>query len=216
MYKPIESQRFFTFEKRYSQINWGSLRAVVEAHKEQLQYWYILPCRMLVSDSHFSFPVIAFTSMLVDALSQFEAGSAQSSRTLFLSYLRRHIPETAASISPPIQTSHGPISDGADALYSGIRCGILHEAHAPLYTGISEQRTLLVIEPTGFATYDNGSPCPVVSVCPRIYFETVNQLAEDYWQLLLDPTPGHNPLRTDFARKIKLSFGKSISTNPAT
>ncbi len=203
MYHPVLNTRYFTFDKRYSDINWNSFADVVEAYRQQIEYWYILPCLELMKNRHFGFPVVALTSMLVDTLSQYESGALNSSKELFKKFLRKNIPQTGVCFPAPIKTAKGEIKDGADALYHGIRCGILHEAHSAIYTTLTEQNDIIVYNPTGVATYDDGSDCPVVSVAPNRYFEKVNAVASHYLNTLLNPNFTHDSLRQSFKKNLK-------------
>jgi hypothetical protein len=208
MYHPVQT-RLFAPDTPYGSIDWNSLRHVVASHKLQLASWYIDPCVTLLKNGHHGFAVVALTSMLVDCLSQYQAGLPESDKCEFKNFLKANIPLAADSFRVPIRAQFGtrliPVTCAADALYTGIRCGILHEAHPTLYTAITGDQTAIFIY--------HGSPCPVVTVHPQMYFDRTLKVAQSYWQNLIDPAPRFNDLRFKFKTKFEKAFGVTININ---
>ena len=203
-------------ETTYSSVDWKSFRKVLDAYRLQLEYWYVLPGLMLKQEGHFGFPIAAMACQLIDCLSQYEAGILESSASEFKNYLRKHwSPELAAKFTTPIKAKFRgklfDIEDGADAIYNGIRCGILHEAHGALYTGLTGQASIVVYHPSGFAEYADGSPCPVVSVDPGRLFDAIHNRLDEYLLELSNPDPKFILLRQNFQKKFEVSFGVPIS-----
>src|SRR4051812_19437041 len=126
---PVQAARMFTFDTRYDQVAWNDFPSVVAAFRQKLEYWYLLPAIQAKENHHFGFSVLANTCMLIDALSQYEAGVPQSGRQVFKNYLRKHWPAFDTSFAQAIQLGGGDsVTDIAEAIY-GIRCGVLHENH---------------------------------------------------------------------------------------
>lgn len=209
---PVQAARMFSFDTRYDQIQWNRFQAVVAAFRQKLEYWYLLPAIQARENHHFGFSVLANTCMLIDALSQYEAGALQSHNQVFKDYLRKHWPAFDTPFAQPIQTGgHHPVTDIAEAIYQ-VRCGVLHENHIPLYAGLVAQPIIADYHPTGLATYTSGADCPVVTLDPGRLFDAVNTRLEAYLAELLNPNVAFAPLRTRFKTKFEASFGVTIST----
>lgn len=131
-YKPLKTARLFTKNKRYSEIDWNDWKDVVRRFEQQMRWWYVTPITHLRSKSaHNGFAVVALCCVLVDAMSQYEAGVAQSSGAVFKGFVRRRLAHLCTSFPVPIRTwneKHGSqtsAGDFADVLWSGYRCGKL-------------------------------------------------------------------------------------------
>jgi hypothetical protein len=169
-----------------------------------------------MKEAHFGFSQAATACLLIDCLSQFEAGNEQSRASEFKGFLRKHWPAEMATVFPTSISAkfHGPfdVRDGADAIYHGVRCGILHEAHVAIYTALTAQPTIVHFHATGLATYSaSGAPCPVVTIDPGRLFNAAHQRLISYVGELLDPNPAHLHLRQNFQKKFQHSYGIAIS-----
>src|SRR5438105_3622126 len=135
-YKPTKSQRFFTRKQKYDAIDWNDWREVVARWRQQMRWWYVSPLRNLRRRSvHNGFPVVALGCVLLDALSQYAEGMEHSDGGAFTAFVRAKVPTANIRLPVPIRAwierNNRSISldDYADVLWSGFRCGILHEAH---------------------------------------------------------------------------------------
>lgn len=98
----------------------------------------------------------------------------------------------------------------AEVIYTGFRCGILHQAHVELYGGITGQKQAISYHKKGLTTYDDGSACPTVVIHPKLLFKRVKDEFEDYLVRLLDPDPKWQMLRDNFKKKFLSSYGINI------
>jgi hypothetical protein len=215
MYHPVQSNRLFTFNTKYDAIDWNNFAQVVDAFQRQLEYWYILPGLELKKHGYFGFPIAALACLLVDCLSQFEAGIQEGTSNDFKTFLRTHWPRLGHRFPVPIKASHAgrwfDVRDGADAIYHGVRCGILHEAHVKLYTGLMGQGEIAKYHSSGLATYSNGANCPVVSVDPDRLFDAIHDRFTAYTSELKKRDQRYNDLRQRFKTKFESSYGVTIS-----
>lgn len=171
-YKPVLNNRWFKPEVRYADIDWTDFSAIVAEWEGRIREWYLQPARALQGASgHFAFPVMALACMLVDTLSQFYTGAQRSHRTIFLDFVQQRLPRLDNPVSPPIQRPPGlqppQITNTAEALYYGFRCGILHEAHVTPYGAILGLNQIVQVEPAGFTTYADGTDCPTIIFDPH-------------------------------------------------
>ena len=214
-YHPTQNKRFFTFDKLYSDIEWNDFQDVVKAFKKQIEYWYVLPGLELNRQVHFGFSVAALTSLLIDCLSQYEDGVPAGTKINFKDFLRRHWKELKNTFPTSIKATYNgnnfQIVDGADAIYHGLRCGILHEAHVKLYTGLGDATGIMSYEEKGFATYGDGTECPVVIIHAGNLFSSVHDRFDQYLNELLNPNPAYTPTREKFKTKFEASYGVTIS-----
>jgi hypothetical protein len=208
---PVQAVRLFTFDTYYDKIPWNEFPAVATAFRQNLEYWYLLPALQVKENHHFGFSVLANTCMLIDSLSQYEAGAVLSGRTIFKNYLRKHWPTFDTPFATAIQSGADSLTDIADVIY-GVRCGVLHENHIPLYAGLIAQADIAICNPTGYATYSDGADCPVVTIDPGRFFDAVNTRFEAYFADLVNPTARFDPLRAAFKAKFEAGFGVTIST----
>lgn len=118
-------------------------KTVIEYWDKRMKAWYFAPIERLEKTKDFrdnSFAVFILACVLIDTLSQFEDGKKKSDENSFKGYARRlGKREFKRTISPVIQycppwrRTPVKIRDCAQALWEGFRCGIMHQAHAPLY-----------------------------------------------------------------------------------
>lgn len=247
-YEPVQSQRFFERDRKYADINWSYFPGVVDAFERRIRGWYIEPVEVLLErgvdphsrhlvrclsnrrdGGHYSFTVMAITCLLIDTLSQFVRGILQSTGNDFKAFVRDYLPSYDIPLKTPIDGYRPSISSGAkprheqltniaDVLYTGFRCGILHQAHAPLYCGIVPGNSPPTVEATDHAKYagsakysTSGDFCPVVVICPEHLFDEVIRFFSEYLKNLKVKHASREPLRNNFKRKFTDSFGIDIS-----
>jgi hypothetical protein len=229
-YKPIKENRFFRAGKKYSEIDWNDFRVVVAEFQGRIEDWYIQPAVTLGNTSgHFNFAVMALNCLLIDALSQYYYGAqpspteaangcqkpCESSRSKFMDFVKAELPQIAGLLPIPIKTANGEIKKMEDVLYSGFRCGILHEAHVPLFGGITGQANAAEFHPVGDATYQNpaiGTDCPSVTVDPGHLLALVRVAFAKLVSDLLNADAAFDDRRLRFQEKFESSFGIAINT----
>jgi hypothetical protein len=225
-YEPVQAERYFEKGRRYYEIEWKNFAKVVEAFELRIRGWYIDPAELLIRQSgHYSFTTIAVTCLLIDALSQYRYGVLCSEGRHFKQFVRDFLPSYNGTLPAPIwhhdhknATTGRKLTHYADVLWHGFRCGILHEAHAPLYCGILPGVSPPLFEPANHARYASGAhssvtgaDCPVVLIYPEHLFMEGKTLFYDYLNDLLDKASRHDKLRDDFKRKFTESFGVDLS-----
>lgn len=215
-YHPVQAKRLFDFATKYEDIDWNDFRTVVDAFRRQLEYWYVLPGLELKKEGHFSFAVGALASLLIDCISQYEDGVETGTKRNYKDFLRRHWAELDTPFPNSICASYNSqrfqITDGADAIYHGLRCGIFHEAHPKLYIGLVGQGSITSYQATGFATYADGTDCPVVTIDPGRLFDAVHARLDAYVIELVTAGTTNNSQRQRFKTKFEASYGVTIST----
>jgi len=213
-YKPVKEKRLFGPERHYSEIDWDNFDKAVTHFMKSLQAWYLDPAETLNKMPHFGFAVMSLSCTLVDTLSQYYYGVEEGSRQNFIKFADDHFPGFSDKLSKTIKTSHQgketEISTYSEALYHGFRCGIVHEAHVKLYTGIVGQEKLATCYETGFTLYDDGSDCPTVIIDPHRFLEHLNGVFKSYFTTLLDSDPKNDDARDKFKKKFKWSYGIDI------
>jgi hypothetical protein len=220
-YEAVQSQRYFDRDRRYSEIKWSSLSKVVDAFEKRMNDWYLEPIRSLrAASGHYAFAVMALNCLLIDTLSQFESGSTESSAGAFKKYIHKRLKKFAGPVKYKIdyqRMDHGKLktkqfSDIAEVLYTGFRCGILHQAHVPLYGSIRPANHRVSQRKSGLAVYaQSKTPCPSVIVNPWKLFEDLEHAFQRYVDELKDPATKHDQLRDNFKKKFNDSFGVDIS-----
>lgn len=221
-YIPVQNARAFRRMTRYDQINWNDFTAVVDAFHGRIDDWYILPTKELINHKdggHYSFAVMALNCLLIDTMSQFYYGLLTSSGKKFKDFVRDRIPKLAGNlptqINQPVSPHNhngDPLSTYEEVLYTGFRCGILHQAHVPLYGVLSGVPTPFAFQNNGTTQYAAGPDCPSVICHPRKVFGEVETAFLQYLDDLLNPDPKFNGLRQHFKTKFEDSFGVTINT----
>lgn len=230
---PVQAARLFRPDRTYAQIAWANFTEVIGEFRNRIEAWYLLPAKELSDNGAFAFSVMALNCLLIDALSQYRYGAQQSpseqqnncnkplesSHFKFEDFIIERLPALSVPIAPPIRT--GRVKNGQpvtlatlpEVLYTGFRCGILHEAHVALYGALSGQEEIASVVPTGLCTYsDTGGDCPTVVVFPQKLLTALNDAFSAYLAELLNPDPGFDALRSRFKDKFEDSFGVTIST----
>ena len=210
-YTPVMESRYFRRGVKYDKINWKDFSDVVQNFETRMEDWYIKPGAALRRQSwDNSFALMGIICMLIDALSQYEAGHIRSSQETFKGYVQRRLPELGQSLPIPVkQPGAGtPLQTFADVLYVGFRCGIVHEAHVALYGGLAGLGGKLCDIDTDICTkYEDGKTCPMVRMDPTAMFPELRGVFHTYIRELLNPARANNQLRQKFKRKFKSSFG---------
>jgi hypothetical protein len=211
-YKVRQSAKWFSKDKKYSDINWADFSQVVSQFRGRIEKWYIEPGELLKGRSgHYGFPVLALSCMLIDTLSQYEAGVVESSRSVFQDYVDAELPGFNGPLPSPIDlpVAGKQVTTYAELLYK-VRCGVLHEAGLPLYSGIRAGQKVIEFVAGGKVEYSSGSQCPSVDIDPFKLFDDVKQLFLDYVVNLLDSDTKHDARRLAFAAKFSSSFGVDL------
>ena len=187
----------------YDEIDWDNFDAVLDGYKRRIEQWYIAPTRLLAKEHNFGFAVLTMACLLIDTLSQYEAGAEESSRKIFKKFVRRRLKGFKKTIDPI-----GHVKDRADALWDGFRCGILHEAHLKLYCGVQPNAPDPIQVVEGQTELSDGTPCVTVVLDPMALFAQVEGAFHD---LIADLRKKSNKkLRERFKRKFEASFGVKI------
>jgi hypothetical protein len=225
-YTPIQNARAFRRGKPYDQINWSNFLEVVNEFHGRIDDWYILPTKELIKHSdggHFAFAVMAIICLMIDTLSQYYYGAdrspnetrnsfPESSQAKFKDFLVARLNRRTGLLPTKITTPRGELVTFEYVLYSGFRCGILHQAHIPLYGAIYGVANVLEFQPAGSTKYANGGDCPTVICFPQKLFDEVETAFIKYLDDLMNPDPAFNDLRRRFKAKFEDSFGVTIST----
>jgi hypothetical protein len=225
-YTPVQNARAFRRMTRYDQINWNNFGEVVDAFHGRIDDWYILPTKELINHKdggHYAFAIMALNCLLIDTLSQFYYGAdrspserrdsfPESSQAKFKDFLVAQLNHRTGPLPTKIESARGDLLTFEDVLYSGFRCGILHQAHVPLYGAIAGVPGVLEFEASGKTKYADGRDCPTVICFPQELFEEIETVFLKYLVDLMNPDLGFNDLRRRFKAKFEDSFGVTIST----
>jgi hypothetical protein len=221
-YAPIQKARAFRRETRYDEITWTDFCAVIDAFHGRIDDWYILPTKELINHrdgGHYAFAVMALNCLLIDMMSQFYYGTLTSGGKIFKDFVRDRLPALAGTLPMQINqpTSRNnqngdPLSTYEEVLYTGFRCGILHQAHVPLYGVLYGVPGPFDFQTSGATQYATGADCPTVICQPSRVFEEIETAFLQYLDELLDPDPKFQSLRQSFKIKFEDSFGVTINT----
>lgn len=245
-YEPVQTERYFERERRYSEITWSSFADVVDAFERRIRGWYTQPIEILLErgltesvklevrqktgrqdGGHYSFTVMAMTCALIDTLSQYRYGMLASDGPTFVKFVNDHLQSYRVTLPMTLwhyESKYAPggkiLKDYAQVLWNGFRCGILHQAHAPLYCGIVPGNDPPSVEATNHAKYAAGAgpqnaglDCPVVVIRPEHLYGEVSAFFAGYLRDLKDRAPHHNQLRDDFKGKFADSFGVDLAAS---
>jgi hypothetical protein len=225
-YAPVQNARAFRRGKPYDQVNWTDFREVVNEFHGRIDDWYIRPSKELINHDeggHFVFPIMAINCLLIDTLSQYYYGAdrsphetrnsfPESSPAKFKDFLVECLHHRTGQLPTKIATPRGDLETYEDVLYSGFRCGILHQAHIPLYGAIYGVANVLEFQAAGSTKYANGADCPTVICFPQKLFDELETAFIKYLDDLMNPDPAFNDLRRRFKAKFEDSFGVTINT----
>lgn len=225
-YLPVQNARAFRRDKAYDQIKWSNFREVIDEFHGRIDDWYIKPAKALINHNeggHFAFAVMAINCLLIDTLSQYYYGADRSpneaassfpegSQKKFKDFLVERLNHRTGPLPQKITTRRGDLKTYEDVLYSGFRCGILHQAHIPLYGVVYGVANVLDFQPTGVTKYADGTDCPTVVCFPQELFKELETVFIKYIFDLSNPDPAFDNLRRRFKAKFEDSFGVIIST----
>ena len=232
-YIPVQNARAFRREKGYDMVDWSNFREVLNDFHGRMDDWYIIPAKELGKNGHFVFPVMAMDCLLIDTLSQYyygsdpsptekangQKGSLESSGAKFKDFLVERLPHRTGPLLAPIKQpvtrrnpNGKPLRTFEDVLWSGFRCGILHQAHIPLYGAIYRVANVLDFQASGTTKYADGTDCPTIICFPQKLLDELETAFLKYLDDLWSPSPAFADLRRRFKEKFEDSFGVTIST----
>lgn len=218
-YRPVQANRMFSKTVRYVDIDWFDLDTVVTAFETRIGSWYFKPADELAQlpGGHYAFSIMAIDCLLIDTFSQFATGMLESRQGIFKQFVRDNLPNFSAQLSYPIDhldhRRNGPkqLKRLEEVLYHGFRCGILHEAHIPLYGSIDPSGPHFRETPSGLATYaSTGADCPNVTINPLLLLGDLKSYFASYVVRLKSTDTQDEPLRKKFKVKFSDSFGVSV------
>lgn len=217
-YTVTKNSRWFKPGVLYSDVDWSSLPAIVDAFAERLEDWYVKPAEALRASGHFAFAAMALNCILLDTLSQYYSGNLSSKAGTFKDFVRLKLPEFGQPLPLPVRHFDAQknkvtqLMDFAEVLYHAFRCGIVHEAHVTPYGMIHGGAGVVFVEPSCHVKYTaDGSDCPSVIIDPWALLERVKSMLGGYVRNLKDPDPGFETLRANFRTKFSEAFGVDIS-----
>jgi hypothetical protein len=216
IYEPVQVNRFFTKTQRYSDVDWSNFDAVITAFEERINNWYIDPATVLANATgHYAFSIMAINCLLIDTFSQFAAGRLSSSALTFKDFVSTNLPNFNATLATTIShddhNRQTTLSTIADVIYHGFRCGILHQAHVPLYGGIDPGGASFQESASGSTTYSaDGSDCPTVSINPLLLLGDLKVYFATYIANLKHTDSQFDTLRANFKTKFTDSFGVTV------
>lgn len=190
---------------KFSDIDWGNFTDVISAFEKRIEQWYIQPTRVLAENDNFGFAVMAISCLLVDMISQYELGLIESDEIAFKRYLRRAVRGFGGSIKPSIAPG---MRDFADALWTGFRCPILHEAGLAPYCAVNPNYSETIGVEPNLTEWASGDECSTVVINPNRLADAVARAFREYITRLRKPS--ESDLRTNFKLKFEASFGLEI------
>jgi len=210
----LTKDRAFRPGKLYKEIDWSDFNEVVDEFEKRMRSWYFDPAFELSKNNDNGFALLSICVLLIDALSQWESGDVKSEGNLFKKYVRRKLPNFRQKLTNKISI-RGPYNYEviylADALWHGFRCGILHQAHCPLYGVINRDRNTPIRVLRGVYTYADNDPCTTVAVNPFRLIEDLDGVFKKYILKLKNPSNKNEiKLRENFKKKFEYSFGISL------
>lgn len=218
IYEVVQANRYFDKDRRYCAIDWTKLDQVVDAFQKRIRDWYLDPAMELAKNGHFAFAVMALNCLLIDTMSQFTYGKESSEASAFKQFIRDKLSQYSPPLSTAIQHNDGTrkatLTDVADVLYHGFRCGILHQAHITPY-GLADPGAIQPVrqEPSGYTKYkSSGADCLSVVVNPLKLLADVSKVFECYIQDLKNRDSKYDQLRVNFKDKFSKSFGVDVSS----
>lgn len=213
-FKPVKTKRLFLEDKLYSEIDWNDWDAVINAFRDQMEGWYLKPARTLRSNGHFSFALVSLCCTLIDTLSQYFSGKNDGDNITFKHFLEQHFVEFKANISSPISYKHQgknkTLKTLSDAIYTGFRCGIIHEAHPKLFTAISGSAKIVEESSEALTLDSSGQDIPTIIVNPALFHDAVEKVFSGY---ILD-LRSDAQLRLNFSKKFLVAYGIEIGKEP--
>ncbi|MFH1066870.1 MAG: hypothetical protein V1746_03105 [bacterium] len=205
------------------------MNEIVRHFEVKIKEWYINPAEALSKVHDSGFCKVAITCLLIDTLSQYYYGREESGKEHFIEFLNKHFPKFKKQFPQKQKISFRykelkELKTYSEVIYTGFRCGILHQAHAPLYCAISNISKQTKNMPTNFIQCDTsgslvkyrkrGVSCPCVILDPNKFFEGVKRIFGEYIKNLLNSDSQHDKLRKRFKRKFENSYGIDVKNFP--
>ena len=192
---------------------------------------------------HYVFAIMALNCLLIDTLSQFYfgndlsprerkdpknkatnpigGGTLESSGAKFKDFMSERTPHLTGLLPTPIiqpasskKSKRKALETFEDVLWTGFRCGILHQAHIPLYGVLYGIPGVFEVCENGVTTYSaDGTDCPTVICFPQKLFDELETAFIKYLDDLLNPDAPFDVLRRRFKAKFEDSFGVTINTS---
>ncbi len=168
------------------------------------------------------FTEVALGCIIIDMISQYVNGKAESSGPDFMALIDTHFP-TISSIhgfkinaKKTVRGNPVIITTGSQAIWNGYRCGILHEANAYMCCIVDGQTPLMRLDPS--LTLDsNGNSLDTIVINPGLFRKNVESVFFGYFNSLLEKQSfGNllfNDLDTNFKKRFFLSFGFVFPAN---
>ncbi len=183
---------------------------------------------------HFAFAAMAIDCLIIDTMSQFVFGELALDGATFIRFIENYLPNFRGPLTASISHhSHYKrrgvltilnvqLTKVEEVIWHGFRCGILHQAHAPLYCRIDPGGPHVNQEISGRAQYadatksprsypHSGSACPTITINPWLLFDDLESFFQQYVLDLKDRDPRNEPLRDAFKKKFTDSFGLDIT-----
>lgn len=214
-FSPNREKRVFRPGRYFKEIDFGNFDTVIKEYEQRIQSWYIDPAEKLLPkndcrSNDFGFAVLTFALLLIDTMSQYEYGELSSSKTNYKKWLKNHFSSSETELNPAIIYNNTTLENIADILYHGFRCGILHEAHVPIYGVINADEELPFKLAEENLTYtQDDERCETLIVNPYLFFKMTVSFFKKYINELKNPS--NSELRSNFKKKFKNSFGISIT-----
>lgn len=175
-----------------------------------MQSWYLEPAEILIDEMPGKeFIITNIGCILVDALSQFQAGDEDHDPKVFKGFTETHFPDFDHALPKVIPSdlvvgSIHEVDTVSEAFYSGFRCGLTVLAfggHSTDTEGLYE--IWFDPETPSRHCYDRetGEKYPFVLLNPVELIELIKDVLESYLSRLRDP--GETELRENFVQKIE-------------
>jgi hypothetical protein len=222
-YLPVQKHRFFAgSNKRYDQVTWTSFPDVIQAFEDRIDGWYIKPITALqASSTESGFAVAGLTCLLIDALSQYVPLPPKPKNSLpgypFKEFIRGYLRHFSGPLPVSITHFRNATQTYAlvtleDVIYHALRCGILHDAHATLYCGISglngKRFRYNKAKYTKYAS--DRRKCLTVIIDPGLLFSDTTAAFRRVLSDLRSPNPSNPQIETHFKKRFTEAFGVPV------
>ena len=216
----LDNDRSIGFGYIVNNLNGMDDKQVIDFFENRINYFYIKPAKFILKrirrkwrnkkhTSNYGFVLIAFSSILIDTLSQYRYGQLISGRSIFKQFLRDYIPEFKNTFLKPgfiyeeddmlKSPKKGNSIDFAELFYKGFRCGVVHNGKILSYGGYVYKQKSFIEE---FQWNDGKLDRLVMSINPVVLFRKIETAFEKYLDELRN-----NLYKTEFYTKFKFDFG---------
>jgi hypothetical protein len=182
--------RHFSHSKTYGDIDWGDRNLVLDAIRTRFNEWYVLPMNALDSVAGGGFSEVALGCILIDMISQYVYNLKESKGERFRELLDDFIPEIKIVSKVSIDTGKIRnkkkiiLKSGADVVWQGFRCGILHEANAYMCCKVSGGPPVFRIE-TDQTFGEGGATFDTFVINPGLFRDKVTEIFDGYFEALI-------------------------------